>query len=93
MTGLQWPPRFPVRKKPEPEQTLIAILWTMTGPSGRVITCDAWSIETGIEVRVSRAGELVRSQLCRGPSAQTEAVRHADEWHATLVLNGFTEVE
>jgi hypothetical protein len=76
-----------------PDERHVATLWSMRGPTGKPITCEIWQVATGLEVRAMRAGELYRSQLCRGPVPRDEAIAVANSWRRVLSAKGFSETE
>lgn len=70
-------------------ERFVCTVWSMAGASGKVITCNMWETAFGLELRVTRSGEFIRSQLCR--EGEIEAATVADEWALALEAKGFTE--
>jgi len=68
--------------------------WTLRGPADRDLTCSAYQVESGLELRTSYGGEmgLVASQLFRGPDADERLAEMADNWRRTLLTKGFREM-
>jgi hypothetical protein len=89
MAGNTWEDRMNPRQRADPRFEHVRTCWTFLGPSGREITCGVFRVETGVELRVERAGELVRSQLFLGENAALE--REAADWKQALLAKGFTE--
>ena len=65
----------------------------MVGPSGRPLTCAAFEVETGLELRVSYGDDVMRSELFRGVDRDERLAEAADAWHSALMQKGFREVE
>ena len=79
---------------PPPKNEYRATFFTVVGPSGRPLTCAAFDVETGLEVRLFYgADDVQRSQLFRGPLAEDDAATVADQWRLALLEKGFTEIE
>ena len=87
--------RFPATPPPPlPKNELRATLFTVIGPSGRPLTCAAYDVETGLEVRLFYSEDDVqRSQLFRGPLGEDHAATVADQWRLALLQKGFAEVD
>ena len=87
--------RFPDSPKPPPPKSILrATFFTVVGPSGRPLTCAAFDVETGLEVRLFYgADDVQRSQLFRGPLREDDAATVADQWRLALLKKGFTEIE
>jgi hypothetical protein len=87
--------RFPATSPPPPPKNeLRATLFTVIGPSGRPLTCAAYDVETGLEVRLFYGPDDVqRSQLFRGQLREDAAATIADQWRLALLQKGFAEVE
>jgi hypothetical protein len=47
--------------------------------------------ETRLELRLSYGGDVMRSQLFRGPDADDRCAEAADSWHLALLEKGFIE--
>ena len=87
--------RFPdPAPKPPPKNVLRAVLFTVVGPSNRPLTCAAYDVETGIELRLSYANDDVqRSQLFRGVDREEQTAEVADAWRLALIDQGFSVVD
>lgn len=81
--------RMPVRQDPPAPERFVATVWAFTGNAKPPITCELWEVATGLELRVTRAGEFYTTQLCRDAE---DAAIHADAWAAALRAKGFIEV-
>jgi hypothetical protein len=85
-----WPPPGP--KKCEPTLEHLTIFWTLRGATGRDLTCSAYRVETGLELRAEYgADDVAATELFRGvsaderlaePEGRTEAAREAEEEEA-----------
>ena len=64
--------QFPMRQTLGIVEEFVCSVWTMTGPSGKPLTCELCRVVTGLELRLVREGELYRSQFARGPLASDE---------------------
>ena len=86
--------RFPDSPPPPPPTNrLVATLFQMKAPSsGRVLTCAAYEVETGLELRVSYDDDVMRTQLFRGVDRDERLAETADAWHLALVEKGFADV-
>ena len=78
-------------KDAAPPERFVSTVWAMRGLSEKPVLCEAWEVATGLELRLMRDGQMLRSQLCRGGMA--EAATHADEWAMKLRAAGFREVD
>jgi hypothetical protein len=77
---------------PEPRIEHFATFWTMRGPSNRDLTCSAYRVQTGLELRVEYGPEdIVASHLFRGRDAD-ELAEKADAGRLTLMATGFREI-
>jgi len=87
--------RFPeTPSPPTPKNIHRATFFTVMGPSQRPLTCAAFYVETGLEVRLSYGPDDVqRSQLFRGPLREDNAATVADQWRLALIQKGFAEVD
>jgi hypothetical protein len=87
--------RFPEAPPPPPPTNVYrATFFTVIGPSQRPLTCAAFDVETGLEVRLFYGPDDVqRSQLFRGPRREDDAAGTADQWRLALLQKGFAEVE
>lgn len=84
-----WEDRMTPRLRVGPRIERVRECWRVRGSSGREVTCSVYRVETGIELRVERAGELLRSHLFR---VETAALEHeASTWKRALLEKGFTE--
>src|SRR5215831_15553542 len=82
--------RFPATPpKPLPKSILRATLFTVIGPSKRPLTCAAFDVETGLELRLSYSDDDVqRSELFRGIDREERVAERADAWHLALIEKG-----
>jgi hypothetical protein len=56
------------RARPQPKNTLRARLFRVVAASGREMTCSAFDVETGLELRLTHgADDVLRSELFRRP--------------------------
>jgi hypothetical protein len=87
-----WLPSKPA--SPGPLSEHLATFWTLRGPSGRDLTCSAYHVETGLELRVEyNPQELVATELFRGVDADERLAAKADTGRLMLILKGFHEIE
>ena len=76
----------------EPRIERLATFWTVRGPSNRDLTCSAYRVQTGLELRVEYSPEdIVASHLFRGRDAD-ELAEKADAGRLTLIATGFREI-
>jgi hypothetical protein len=88
--GNTWEARMTARPARVPRLDLIELSWRATGPSGNVITCGLYTVDTGIEIRCGYSAEnLVRSQLTREIGSAREI---AVAWKQAAIAKGFEEV-
>ena len=88
---LDWFRRF--LHLPEPRIEHLATLWTVRGPSNRDLTCCAYKVQTGLELRVEYGPEdIVASQLFQGRDADERLCEKADVGRLTLIATGFREI-
>jgi hypothetical protein len=80
--------RFPDPPPPPPKNRLVATLFQMASPGGRTLTCAAYEVETGLELRVSYGDNLMRSELFRGLDRDERLAETADSWHLALLERG-----
>jgi hypothetical protein len=86
-----WLRRFCDRHEPRIEH--LATFWTVRGPSNRDLTCSAYRIQTGLELRVEYSPEdVVASRLFRGRDADERLAENADAGRLTLIASGFREI-
>lgn len=87
--------RFPSTPPPVPPKNIHrATFFTVIGPTNRPLTCAAYEIETGLELRLAYADdEVMRSELFRGVDADEQIAGRADDWRRMLVTKGFREIE
>jgi hypothetical protein len=64
----------------------------MASPGGRTLTCAAYEVETGLELRVSYGDDVMRSELFRGVDRDERLAETADSWHLALLEKGFAEI-
>jgi len=77
---------------PPPKNRLVSTLFQMASPGGRTLTCAAFEVETGLELRVSYGDDLMRSELFRGVDRDERLAETADSWHLALIEKGFAEI-
>jgi len=71
----------------------LATFWTLRGPTGRDLTCSAYRVETGLELRVEYGPQdIVASELFRGTDADERLAEKADVGRLTLLAKGFREI-
>ena len=88
--NFDWLRRFLFSREPRIEH--LATLWTVRGPSNRDLTCSAYRVQTGLELRVQYGPEdIVASQLFRGRDAE-QLAEQADAGRLTLIATGFREI-
>ena len=88
---LHWLRRFLHLSEPRIEH--LATLWTVRGPSNRDLTCCAYRVQTGLELRIEYSPEdIVASQLFRGRHADERLCQKADVGRLTLIATGFREI-
>jgi hypothetical protein len=88
---LDWLRRFLHLSEPRIEH--LATLWTVRGPSNRDLTCCAYRVQTGLELRIEYGPEdIVASQLFRGRDADERLCEKADVGRLTLIATGFREI-
>jgi len=77
----------------EPRIEHLATLWTVRGPSNRDLTCCAYRVQTGLELRIEYSpDDIVASQLFRGRDADERLCEKADVGRLTLIATGFREI-
>jgi hypothetical protein len=77
----------------DPQSEHLATFWTLRGPTGRDLTCSAYRVETGLELRVEYGSEnIVASELLRGGDADERLAEKADIGRRTLLAKGFREI-
>jgi len=76
----------------EPRLEHLATFWTVRGPSNRDLTCSAYRVQTGLELRVQYGPEdIVASQRFGGRDAE-QLAEQADAGRLTLIATGFREI-
>lgn len=71
----------------------VADLWTLRGPSGRHLTCAAYKVDSGLELRAAYGpDDIVATELFRGVDADERLAEKADAWRRTLIAKGFGEL-
>jgi hypothetical protein len=56
----------------------------LRGPSGRDLTCSAYRVATGIELRAEYGpNDIVSTKLCRDDDADEQIATTADAWRFT----------
>ena len=77
----------------EPRIEHLGTFWTVRGPSNRDLTCSAYRVQTGFELRVEYSPQdIVASQLIRGRDADEQLAEKADAGRLTLIARGFREI-
>ena len=85
--------RFPDSPPPPPPRNVHrATLFQVVGPSGRPLTCAAYEVETGLELRLSYGDDVMRTALFRGVDRDERLAEAADSWHLALLAKGFSEL-
>jgi hypothetical protein len=85
--------RFPDPHPPKPPKNILrATLFHMVGPSGRPLTCAAFEVETGLELRLSCGDDVMRWQLFRGLDRDERLAETADAWRLAHLHKGFSEI-
>jgi hypothetical protein len=83
----------PSAKQREPVNDHIADLWTLRGASGRHLTCAAYRVQFGLELRTSYSpDDIVATELFRGVDADERLAAKADAWRLALIGKGFGEI-
>jgi hypothetical protein len=78
---------------PKPSKNVLGrTLFHMFGPSGRPLTCAAFEVEPGLELRLSYGDDVMRWQLFRGVDREERLAEAAAMWRASLIEKGFSEV-
>jgi len=86
-----WLRRFLHPREPRIEH--LATLWTVRGPSNRDLTCSAYRVQTGLELRVEYGPEdIVASHPFPGGDADVQLAETADAGRLTLIARGFREI-
>jgi hypothetical protein len=77
----------------QPRIEHLATFWTVRGPSNRDLTCSAYRVRTGLELRVEYSPEdIVASHLFRGSDADEQLAEKAHAGRLTLIATGFREI-
>lgn len=63
----------------------------MLGPSRHPVTCAAYEVETGLELRLAYGDDVLRTQSFRGLDRDERLAEAADSWHLALLEKGFVE--
>ncbi len=78
---------------PAPENEHLATFWTLRGATGRDLTCAAYRVATGLELRVGYGeDDIAASELFRGVDADDRLATAADAWRRTLLAKRFREI-
>jgi len=79
---------------PPPKNVLRTLLFRVVGTSGRPLTCAAFEVETGLELRLcyEDRDDVMRSQLFRGVGHEERCAEAADAWHLALIQKGCRDV-
>ena len=84
---------LPSAQTREPILEHVATFWTLRGPSGRDLTCSAYRIATGLELRAEYApDDIVSTKLCRDADADEQIAATADARRLTLIAKSFHEI-
>lgn len=86
-----WLPRM----KPEaaPQMEFICEFWTLRGATGRDISCSAFRVATGLELRAGYSAEaIISTKLFRGVDADEQMATAADAWRRILIEKGLKEI-
>jgi hypothetical protein len=70
---LHWLRRFLHLSEPRIEH--LATLWTVRGPSNRDLTCGAYRVQTGLELRVEYGPRTSLQASCSGAAMRMSALR------------------
>jgi hypothetical protein len=70
---------------PAPRNIHRATFFQVGGVSGRPLTCAAYEVETGLELRLSYGEDVMRSELFRGADRDERLAATADEWRLALL--------
>ena len=70
-----------------------ATFFHVAGPSGRLVTCAVFEVETGLELRLSYGDTLMRRHVFCGADRDGQCVEAAALWRAVLLEKGFVEQE
>jgi hypothetical protein len=86
--------RFPDTPPPPPPKCILRqTFFQVVGASGRPMTCAAYEVETGLELRLSYGvHDVMRSQLFRGIDRDERVAATAETWRAALLEKGFDEL-
>ena len=85
-----WDERFTPAPTREAQLALVEMCWRMKGPSGRILDCGIYRIETGLEIRCGYGpDDLLRSQHAAEIGTAREL---AEQWRqAAIAKGGFSE--
>jgi len=76
-----------------PQNDHLYAFWTLRGATDRDITCSAYRVLTGIEMRVAYSEvEIIGTKLYRGVDADEQVARAADAVRPTMLEKGFREI-
>jgi hypothetical protein len=83
--------RFPdTPPPPPPRNDHVCDFWTLRGVTGRELTCSAYGVETGLELRAQYGPhDIAATELFRGVDADARLAEKADAWRLTLMQKGF----
>ena len=85
-------PDPPRSSRPKPMHR--ATFFHVVGPTGRLVTCAVFEIETGLELRLSYGDDLLmRRHVFCGAHRDEQCVEAAALWRAVLLDKGFVELE
>ena len=71
----------------------IATLFSVVAPSGARVTCAAFEVDTGLELRLDNGDDTMRSELFRGVDRYEQTAEAADTLRRALLEIGFTEID
>jgi hypothetical protein len=80
-------------RRHRPRTPFVQTLLSVVGPTGRPLTCAAYEVQTGLELRLSYGDDVMRTELFRGIDRGERLAETADAWHSALMQKGFREVE
>jgi hypothetical protein len=84
---------LPSRRPSAPTSEHLTRFWTLRGESGRDLTCSAYRVATGLELRAEYgANDIVSTILCRDENSGEQIAATADAWRFTLLQKGFREI-
>lgn len=86
--------RFPDSKPAQPRNAHRVTFFIAVGPTNRPLTCAAYDVVIGLELRLFYArNDVMRSALFRGVDGEERLVEEAMLWRAALLEKGFSITE